>query len=330
MTRPTPCLVVEESIFDHNLRTIGETLPGARLRPHVKAFKSTAVARRFVEAGHHNFTCATVAEVEGMAAAGFGTDLLLANEVLDRELLRRLAAVDGMVTLAVDSDEGVRRAAAAGLRHVLIDVEVGLPRCGIVPEDAGRLADTARAAGLNVRGVMGYEGHLMMVEDREKRVAKVEAAMALLLQAAADVGGEIVSAGGTGTYDTNVWANEIQAGSFIVGDSQYAKLDLPFEQALFAECSVLSKSAKGWLVANAGLKALGMDHGDPTWPEGEVLFCSDEHITLKAPDPDAIELDQRLRLIPAHVDPTIAKHEVLYLVNGDETVDEWPVDLRHW
>ncbi|MEM9467617.1 MAG: alanine racemase [Actinomycetota bacterium] len=330
MTRPTPCLVVDRSALEHNITTIGALLPGDRLRPHVKAFKSTALAQRLADAGHRNFTCATVREIEGMAAAGLGDDLLLANEVLDPDLLRRLAAVDGKITLAVDSEEGVRRAAAAGIRHVLIDVEVGLPRCGVDPDAAGGLADQARAAGIDVRGVMGYEGHLMMVHDRQERIAKVERAMSRLLAAAADVGGDIVSAGGTGTYDVNTWANEIQAGSFVVGDSQYGTLDLPFQQALFVECAVISKSDKGWLVANAGLKALGMDHGDPTWSDGEVFFCSDEHITLSSPDLDTIALDQRLRLVPAHVDPTIAKHETMWLVDGDETVDEFPVDLRHW
>lgn len=330
MTRPTPSLVVERSALDHNIATIGETLPGDRLRPHVKAFKSTALARRLADAGHRNFTCATVREVEGMAAAGLGDDLLLANEVLDHDLLTRLAAVDAMVTLAVDSEEGIRRAAAAGITHVLIDVEVGLPRCGVAPERAGRLADHARTAGLEVRGVMGYEGHLMMIHDRATRAAKVETAMAMLLAAADEVGGAIISAGGTGTYDVNTWATEIQAGSFVVGDSHYATLDLGFEQALFVEGSVLSISDKGWLVANVGLKALGMDHGDPTWPGGDVLFCSDEHVTLTSADPASVELDQRIRLIPAHVDPTIAKHECLWLVDGDETIERLPIDLRHW
>ena len=83
-----------------------------------------------------------------MAAAGLGDDLLLANEVLDRAQLQRLADVDALVTIAVDSDEGVDRAAATGLRNVLIDINVGLPRCGIAPGDAGRLADRARSAGL--------------------------------------------------------------------------------------------------------------------------------------------------------------------------------------
>src|SRR5262245_66508358 len=113
-------------------------LPGPRLRPHVKAFKSTALARRLAEAGHRGFCCATIREMEGMAAAGLGEDLLLANEVLD---CTRLGAPYGAarITVAVDSDDTVDAAAAGGLREVLIDVNVGLPRGGFDPDHGRRL-----------------------------------------------------------------------------------------------------------------------------------------------------------------------------------------------
>ena len=147
--------------------------------------------------------------------------------------------VDALVTIAVDSEEAVERAAAAGLRNVLIDVNVGLPRCGIVPGDAGRLADRARSAGLEVRGVMGYEGHLMMVEERSKRIHLVEKAMALLLDAAAQVGGDIISAGApVPTTPTGPAKSRPAPSSW---GSQYQRLDLPFRQAIFLECSILSR-----------------------------------------------------------------------------------------
>src|SRR5438552_4420912 len=99
----TPALVVDAGDLEHNLATMAAALPGRRLRPHVKAHKCTALAGRQAEAGHDGFTCATVREVEGMAAAGFVGDLLLANEVADA---RRLGAVErrARVTLAVDSE----------------------------------------------------------------------------------------------------------------------------------------------------------------------------------------------------------------------------------
>jgi D-threonine aldolase len=328
---PTPALVVERGAFDHNVRTMAKAHPGAALRPHVKAFKSTALAAELASAGHHGFCCATVKEVEGMAAAGLGDDLLLANEVLDT---RRLGAISeagaGRVTVAVDSPETVEAAAKGGVPEVLIDVNVGMPRCGCEPDDAGRLADLARDRGLAVRGVMGYEGHLMR-EPGQTKAAAVEASMQLLLRAHQLVGGDIVSAGGTGTYDLNSWATEIQAGSYALMDTEYAKTGVPFRQALSVLATVISVSA-GWAVADCGLKALGMDHGNPSLSDGSVVwFCSDEHVTFSPPEGGSLpRVGDLVRVLPAHVDPTMAYHERLYLVADDRVLEAWPVDLRGW
>src|SRR5258708_7815843 len=227
----TPALLVDAAALDHNLATMSAALPGARLRPHVKAHKCTALARRQAAAGHRGFTCATIREVEGMAAAGLGYDLLLANEVVDA---RRLGQdrIDGRVTVAVDSDETIDAAVIGGVKEVLIDVNVGLPRCGCAPDEAGFLAEKARVRGLTVRGVMGYEGHVVGLVDRSTRNELTAAAMELLLKAHADVGGDIISAGGTGPFAINTWASEIQAGSYALMDTAYARLGLPFKQAL--------------------------------------------------------------------------------------------------
>jgi D-threonine aldolase len=320
----TPALVVDLDAFEHNLKVMSQELPGARLRPHVKAHKCTALARRQAEIGHRSFTCATIREMEGMAAAGLGEDLLLANEVLDTS---RLAKLDARVTVAVDSAATIAAAAKGGVREVVIDVNVGLPRCGCMPDDAGRLADLARAQGLTVRGVMGYEGHAVGLDDREVRERLCEEAMQLLLAAHAQVGGDLVSAGGTGTYASNRWATEIQAGSYALMDTAYAKLQLPFRQALSVLSTVISV-APAYAVADCGLKSLGMDHGNPALRDGQIWFCSDEHTTFGPGTP--VEVGDRVHVWPAHVDPTVAYHERMYLVDGDRVVDTWPVDLRGW
>ena len=201
--------------------------------------------------------------MEGMARAGLGEDLLLANEVADATRLGPLVEAGARVTLAVDSDATVAAAARAGVPEVLIDVNVGLPRCGCLPEEAGRLADCARSAGLHVRGVMGYEGHIVGLEDRNARSTILEESMERLMVAARQVGGDVISAGGTGTYDLNTWATEIQAGSYALMDTAYGKLGLPFDPALTVLSTVISVS-EGWVVADCGLKALGMDHGNPS------------------------------------------------------------------
>jgi D-serine deaminase-like pyridoxal phosphate-dependent protein len=327
---PTPALVVDAAGFAHNLATMAAALPGGRCRPHVKAHKTTALAHRQAAVGHHAFCAATPREIIGMAAAGLGDDLLLANETVDADRLRAMADTGARVTVAVDSAETVEVAAANGIREVLVDVDVGLPRCGCAPEDAGRIADLARALGMTVRGVMGYEGHVVGNPDREWRATQTERCMALLLAAHDAVGGDVVSGGGTGTFDLNTWCTEIQAGSYTLMDTAYAKLGVPFRQALWVEATVVSVSAKGWFVADCGLKALGMDHGDPSVDVGEVLFCSDEHVTIRPGAESRPWVGDRVRVWPAHVDPTIALHERMHVADGEDVVETWDVDLRGW
>lgn len=323
----TPTLLVEADAFERNIAAMAEALPGERMRPHVKAHKSTALAAHQAAAGHRTFTCATIREVECMAAAGFTEDLLLANEVVDASRLGKVVRAGARVTVAVDSDATVEAAAAGGVPEVLVDCNVGLPRCGCPPEEAGRVADLARRRGLEVRGVMGYEGHVVGLPDRGARVEKTAEAMELLLKAHADVGGDVISAGGTGTFDINTWATEIQAGSYALMDTAYAKLDIPFEQALSVLATVVSVSER-WAVADCGLKSLGMDHGNPSMVGGDVWFCSDEHTTFKPSE--RVGVGDRVRFVPAHVDPTVALHERMHLVAGDDVVEVWPVDMRGW
>ena len=328
---PTPALVVDADALEHNLTTMAAALPGARLRPHVKAHKCTALARRQLEHGHHAFTGATPRELVGLAHAGLGDDLLLANESVDGTRLRALADLDARVTVAVDSDATVDAAARAGIKEILVDIDVGLPRCGCAPEDAGRIADRARKQGVEVRGVMGYEGHVVGLANRDERIAKTDTAMAKLLAAHALAGGEVVSGGGTGTFDINPWVSEIQAGSYALMDTAYGALGLPFQRALHIVATVISVSGKR-AVADCGLKALGMDHGNPAIDDAEVWYCSDEHIAFGPAR--ATNVGDRVLVWPAHVDPTVAYHERLHIATGAspdaEVLDTWPVDLRGW
>jgi D-serine deaminase-like pyridoxal phosphate-dependent protein len=331
---PTPALLADVAALDHNLATMGARWPGRALRPHVKAFKCTALARRLAERGHDAFCAATIREIEGLAAAGLGADLLLANEVLDAG---RLGGLDAHITVAVDSEATLDAAARAGVPAVLIDVNVGLPRCGCESAEAGRLADLARSRGLEVRGVMGYEGHLVGNPDRDARDDGLSTALTLLRRAWEDVGGPVCSGGGTGTWDQNSLVTELQAGSFVLMDTHYSRLGLPFQEGLSVLATVISGGTtrgRRYAVGNAGLKTLGMDHGNPTIDGAKVWFVSDEHVTFSPDDdadtPLAVTVGDRVRLRPAHIDPTISQHELLWLIDGDEVVDRWEIDLRGW
>jgi D-serine deaminase-like pyridoxal phosphate-dependent protein len=134
-----------------------------------------------------------------------------------------------------------------------------------------------------------------------------------------------VTAGGTGTFAVNEWANEIQAGSYALMDTEYGKLGLPFRQALSVLATVIS-AHDGWCVLDSGLKSLSVDHGNPTVPDADVWYLSDEHAVFSPPR----AIGERVRVVPSHVDPTVALHERMHLVDGDEVLETWPVDLRGW
>ena len=117
----TPALIADSKVLDANITTMAAKRPGRALRPHVKAFYSTAMAKKLVEAGHETFCCATIRELEGMVKAGLGNDLLLANETLDaRRIGDLLATGKCRITIAVDSLETIAAAAAAGLSLIHI------------------------------------------------------------------------------------------------------------------------------------------------------------------------------------------------------------------
>lgn len=328
----TPALVVEAGALRANLEALSAELPGPRLRPHVKAHKCSALAREQLAMGHPGLTTATVGEAVGLVKAGIDADILIANETLDATRIGEAVAAGHRITLAIDSEATLQAAVAGGVRQVVVDVNVGLPRCGVAPEEAGALADRARAAGLDVRGVMGYEGHATAVAERDQRGEITRTAMDLLAQAAADVGGEIISAGSTATYEHNTVATEIQAGSYVFMDSYFGGFGLPFTQALYVLSTVLhvnNQAERRYAVGDAGLKSFGMDHGNPMVDaHGKTWFLADEHIVFSPANP--LQPGDRIRITPGHIDPTVAYHEWINVVEGEDVIERWPVDLRAW
>jgi D-serine deaminase-like pyridoxal phosphate-dependent protein len=346
---PTPALVLDLPAMERNIRRMADFFAGGpcKLRPHFKAHKTPEIARRQLAAGScSGLTCATVAEAE--AAAAFCDDILIANEVIGAGKCDRVARLADRVriTIAVDSDAGLEQIASAAKGAgvtvgVVIDVDAGLPRCGIAAgEEAAALARrAANTPGVELRGVMGYEGHAVGLEDRAEREGRARKAMERLLSTVAlmreaGLPCEIVSAGGTGTYDITGRIDgitEIQAGSYVLMDTAYANLDIPFERAFWVLGTVISRSRPTLCVTDAGHKACTQDHGNPAvkdLPGANVLFLSDEHATIAVPPDAPVAVGDRLGLWPSHIDPTINLHDAFYVVEGDRVVDVWPITAR--
>ena len=346
---PTPALIVDVAALDRNIARMARFFAEGtcRLRPHVKAHKTPEIARRQLAAGSCvGLTCATLREAE--AVAGFCDDILLANEIVTTDKCGRAAALAASrrVTVAADSMEGVEALAAAARRAgvtlgVLVDVNVGQMRCGVLPgEPALALASrVAGTRGLELRGVMGYEGHVQPVRDRAERVSQAERAMAALVETAARLRAaglpcDIVSAGGTGTFDISgrvAGVTEIQAGSYVLMDTDYGEVGVPFEQAFFVLGTIVSRPAADRCVADGGHKSTTKDHSLPRvhGVEGAaVSSLNDEHATIAIPPDSPIRIGDRVRLIPSHTDPTMNLHDVIYAVEGERVVDVWPIAAR--
>jgi D-serine deaminase-like pyridoxal phosphate-dependent protein len=346
---PTPALVIDVAALDRNIRRMAEFFAAGpcRLRPHFKAHKTPEIARRQLAAGSCvGLTCATVSEAE--VAADICHDLLIANEPIGPGKCERVAALAkrAQITVAVDSTTGLERLATAARQagvivRVLIDLNVGQTRCGVLP-GAAAVALAMQAAdtnGVAFAGVMGYEGHLVSLPDRAEREARTREAMAGLVATAAAVGAAglscgIVSAGGTGTYDISGrigGITEIQAGSYALMDTDYGRLDVPFEQAFWALGTIISRPAPGRCVADCGHKSMTKDHGLPAvrgLDGATVVSLNDEHATITIPPDSTVAIGDRVFLRPSHTDPTINLHDVFYALEGEIVVDVWPIAAR--
>ena len=354
---PTPALIVELAALERNLARMRDHFAARPhgYRPHGKSHKSPIIGKMQIAHGAIGQCAGKISEAEVLAAGGI-EDILITTEVVGVGKIERLMALaaEHRVLQVVDHPRNVedlaRAAAARGLTlDVLVDVDVGQNRTGVPPgRPAVELAQqVARHRSLRLRGIQAYGGHLMHVHGWESRVAAETRAMELARETRDALEGagfaiEIVSGGGTGTYriDTGFpWVTECQAGSYIFMDAQYADIGGPdgpvyddFENALFVLSTVISAPARDRRVIDAGQKILSNDAGPARpWRITGVAYKSggDEHgiLTLTGPS-RAIELGDRLYMVPSHCDTTVNLHDRYYAVRDGVVEAVWPVAAR--
>ena len=186
---------------------------------------------------------------------------------------------------------------------------------------------------------MGYEGHLQPIRERSDRESRTRLAMQGLvgtaqLLRASGLSCEVVSAGGTGTYDISGridGVTEIQAGSYALMDTDYSGVGVPFEPAFSVLGTVVSRPAPDRCVADCGHKAASKDHGYPSVKGiagAKVTALNDEHATIALPPESTVAVGDLVELLPSHTDPTINLHDVFYVVDGDRVIDVWPIAAR--
>jgi len=280
-----------------------------------------------------------------MAAGGID-DILIANEIVGPQKIARLIAVaqQARLCVAVDDTRNIHElsqaASATGLTlDVLVDINIGANRCGVTPEGAPALARAVLdSPALNLRGLMGYEGHVMGIADLEEKETASAAAAEIFAAArseveAAGIEVSIMSGGGTGNYWFNIAlgaANELQAGGGVLLDRTYQeKMRVPdHRQSLFVQTQIVSTSVAGRAVADAGWKTSGMHTGLPLCiaPEGvEVLGLNAEHTILSLSNGVTVAPGDRIKMIPHYSDSTMLLHRTLYAVRNGIIEAAWPI-----
>jgi D-serine deaminase-like pyridoxal phosphate-dependent protein len=345
----TPALCIDLEALESNIGMMAARCRehGMGWRPHSKAHKSPDIARLELAAGALGVTCAKLGEAEVMAAAGI-TDILIANQIVGPEKMRRLVKLCCVARpiVAVDDWAQIRPMSEAvnanGVRlRVLIEVDIGMHRAGAAPgEPTIRLAEQImRLPGLEFAGIMGYEGHLLQLEDEEEKQREIRAAMQTLVDQRdalrrAGMPCPIVSAGGTGSYATTIACpgiTELQAGGLIFMDAFYRHRCQvrDFQFALKLITTVVSRPTRERAIIDAGRKTHYMDSHPPLIIGREdirFVRLSAEHGQLEL-DPTAQDLrvGDRLEFIPGYSDFTTVMHDEFYGLRDGKLEVIWPL-----
>ncbi len=345
----TPALVIDLDAMERNLRAMQRFADQhhVKLRPHAKMHKSAELARQQIAAGAVGVCVQKISEARAMAEGGV-RDIYVSNEVVllsKLELLTHifigLAAQNGKISIAVDSLAGIRNLAqtlqnvdaqGSARIHVFIEIDVGQARCGVPPGEAA--LPLAREIALHPRlhfaGLQAYHGraqHQRTVAERRATLAQVmqdvQRTRDVLQQEGFTV--ELVTGAGSGTFAIEAASGvfgELQAGSYLFMDADYAQNEVDpeqpvFEHALFVKSHVMSVQA-GRAVCDAGHKSHAIDSGLPrVHGRGDDLrytSCSDEHGVLHGSDMP--QLGEVVWLIPGHCDPTVNLHDQMIGVRG--------------
>ncbi len=346
----TPALILDLKLLEHNIKLMSDfsSRVKAELRPHVKAHRTPMIAQKQVEAGAKGITCAKVSEAEVMIEHGL-KDIFIANQVVGENKIARLIrlAKKGKVSVAVDSVTNARSisrlASDKGMKiEVLIEVDIGTHRCGLKPgRPVLELAkEIQRLQGVELRGLMGYEGFagsIIDFEDRKKACTDALESMIrtrdLLEDARIDV--EVVSLGSTGTYRISgsyPGVTEIRPGSYVLSSVKHQRIVPEFEVAFTLLSTVISRPSEDRAVIDAGRNAISYDQGLPLVRglEGvELVKLYDEHGVLKIRNRKVeLEVGDKIELIPTHPCTTVALHDKMFCIDEGILEDIWNIATR--
>ncbi len=352
----TPALLIEASVLDRNLRTMADYCRSHHLalRPHTKTHKIPQIAKLQVENGASGITVAKLSEAEVMADAGL-EDIVIVYPLWGEKKWHRLANLAERVRIAVAMDslaiaEGISRVATEANVEigVRLEFDTGFGRCGLPLEQesteiAERILDLPH---LRWEGVSFYPGHIMGNREIREKDIEVENGQLDRLYSLLDAAGisyPVVSGGNTpAAFESHRFhgVTEIRPGTYVFNDRN----TVDAEAATYADCAatvlatVVSTSVQHRAIIDAGSKMLSADQllsGERKYfghvqshPDLILDDLSEEHGHVLLPDEYRIRVGDRIRVVPNHVCPSINLQERVYVVSGEQVLDEWKVAGR--
>jgi len=356
----TPSLIVDLDLMENNSKKMMNFLKGKKcfLRPHAKAHKIPELAKFQISQGAKGICTAKLGEAEVMLENGLD-DILITTPIANEQKIDRMIKALKTYPKAriIQVVDGVKQVNALAEKlkkeklnlEVLVEVEAGQKRCGVqVGTELIKLVKAIRSTkNLKFVGYQAYSGHLQHIHGYEKRKELARQAVMPLVGLLAkendpDLKYEILSGGGTGTYDVyeDLPFTELQAGSYIFMDADYNNIGskdgnnkyTDFQCALKVISTVISMPTSTRAIVDAGMKCLSIDSGMPileNHPEISYRSGGDEHGILDLPEGfSKFDIGQKLIFIPSHCDTTLNQFDKLYGVRKNIIETEWNIKAR--
>ncbi len=362
MELDTPALLIDREVMMENIRRMQARADrcGVSLRPHTKTHKMPALAKLQREAGCRGIAVAKIGEAEVMAENGLD-DIFVANEPAGEIKMKRLRALSDSgiaVSWGVDCLEHVDAAERAFSdsdrpAEVLVEIEVGENRSGIIEEDAflTLLDALKRSPHVRLKGVFSHDGasyNAPSLEECGRQFVESQRRTLRFAELARERGfaAPVVSIGSTPSlmHDFQVLPGitEFRPGTYILMDASMGAAAGTLEHcAATVLATVISRPTPERVILDVGAKGITMQRrtkgitATPGLgsikgrPGVHIADVYDEHaIIYNRSFRDSVRIGDKVEIIPVHICPTVNLHETAYLVSRGEVVEEIPVLCR--
>lgn len=347
----SPALLIFPARAKENLHKLTEKINVQYLRPHVKTNKIAEVCSMMLDSGIRKFKAATIAEAE-MLAMIKAPDVLLAYPVNGPKIKRLIRLItkypDTKFSSLVDRNDHAQILSGlfkeAGLNaDVYIDLNVGMNRTGIAPENALNLyREINFLPSINVLGLHAYDGHLKdpNLKTRTENCNNAFAPVLALKKEMEKLTGHQMTliAGGSPTCFIHGAAGdrECSPGTFIFWDKGNKEQlpEQPFEWAAILVCRVISIPAPDKICVDLGHKSVAAENPQPrvfflNAPEAIPTAQSEEHLVLEVPNSSKFKNGDVLYGVPWHICPSVALYEKAHIVDNNRAKGFWKVVARN-